>query len=420
MNDQHLDARSDRLLAVIRALSFCRTLQDVMDIVRREARDLTAADGVTFVLRDGDQCHYAEENAIGPLWKGRRFPMKTCISGWVMQHREVAVIEDIYADPRIPADAYRPTFVKSLAMVPVRAEDPLGAIGAYWAANHRASVAELQVLESLAEACALALENVRLYGNLQEALRRAEALNRAKDEWMSVLSHELRTPLTPILGWTRMLRSVALDDERRQHALEVIERNVNDEIRIVEDLLDVSRMMVGKMRVEPRRLDLRSPVASAAAKLQGEADRKGVALLVSLPEQPVEVMGDGDRLQRAVANLLSNAIKFTPAGGRAQVTLARSDGQVSILVSDTGEGMRPDVMARMFERFERADSSMTRADGGLGLGLFIVRQIAELHGGSVTAHSDGPGHGSMFVIHLPVNLGAPPPTSPDAVLERQA
>jgi len=418
MNDQHLDARSDRLLAVIRALSFCRTLQDVMDIVRREARDLTAADGVTFVLRDGDQCHYAEENAIGPLWKGRRFPMKTCISGWVMQHREVAVIEDIYADPRIPADAYRPTFVKSLAMVPVRAEDPLGAIGAYWAANHRASVAELQVLESLAEACALALENVRLYGNLQEALRRAEALNRAKDEWMSVLSHELRTPLTPILGWTRMLRSVALDDERRQHALEVIERNVNDEIRIVEDLLDVSRMMVGKMRVEPRRLDLRSPVASAAATLQGEADRKGVALLVSLPEQPVEVMGDGDRLQRAVANLLSNAIKFTPAGGRAQVTLARSDGQVSILVSDTGEGMRPDVMARMFERFERADSSMTRADGGLG--LFIVRQIAELHGGSVTAHSDGPGHGSMFVIHLPVNLGAPPPTSPDAVLERQA
>ena len=420
MNDQHLDARSDRLLAVIRALSFCRTLQDVMDIVRREARDLTAADGVIFVLRDGDQCHYAEENAIGPLWKGRRFPMKTCISGWVMQHREVAVIEDIYADPRIPADAYRPTFVKSLAMVPVRAEDPLGAIGAYWAANHRASVAELQVLESLAEACALALENVRLYGNLQEALRRAEALNRAKDEWMSVLSHELRTPLTPILGWTRMLRSVALDDERRQHALEVIERNVNDEIRIVEDLLDVSRMMVGKMRVEPRRLDLRSPVASAAATLQGEADRKGVALLVSLPEQPVEVMGDGDRLQRAVANLLSNAIKFTPAGGRAQVTLARSDGQVSILVSDTGEGMRPDVMARMFERFERADSSMTRADGGLGLGLFIVRQIAELHGGSVTAHSDGPGHGSMFVIHLPVNLGAPPPTSPDAVLERQA
>ena len=418
MNDQHLDARSDRLLAVIRALSFCRTLQDVMDIVRREARDLTAADGVTFVLRDGDQCHYAEENAIGPLWKGRRFPMKTCISGWVMQHREVAVIEDIYADPRIPADAYRPTFVKSLAMVPVRAEDPLGAIGAYWAANHRASVAELQVLESLAEACALALENVRLYGNLQEALRRAEALNRAKDEWMSVLSHELRTPLTPILGWTRMLRSVALDDERRQHALEVIERNVNDEIRIVEDLLDVSRMMVGKMRVEPRRLDLRSPAASAAATLQGEADRKGVALLVSLPEQPVEVMGDGDRLQRAVANLLSNAIKFTPAGGRAQVTLARSDGQVSILVSDTGEGMRPDVMARMFERFERADSSMTRADGGLG--LFIVRQIAELHGGSVTAHSDGPGHGSMFVIHLPVNLGAPPPTSPDAVLERQA
>ena len=393
---------ADRLLTVIRALSFCRTLPDVMEIVRHEARTLSGADGVTFVLRDGQQCHYAEEDAIGPLWKGRRFPIKSCISGWVMEHREAVTIEDIYVDPRIPTDAYRPTFVKSLAMVPVRAEDPVGAIGAYWATNHRTSAAELDVLQSLGEACALALENARLYGNLQRALDRAEALNRAKDEWISVLSHELRTPLTPILGWTTMLRSARLNEERREHALQVIERNVNEEIRIVEDLLDVSRIMVGKMRIEPRPLDLRATIRCAVERSQPEADRKGVELLALLPGREIEVHGDDDRLQRAVTSLVSNAIKFTPAGGRVEVSVVFTDSQVSILVSDSGEGIRPDVLPRIFDRFERADSSMARADGGLGLGLFIVRQIAEIHGGSVAAHSDGPGHGAMFVIHLPL------------------
>ncbi len=412
--------RPDRLLPVIRALSFCRTLQEVMAIVRREARTLSGADGVTFVLRDGEHCHYAEENAIGPLWKGRRFPITSCISGWVMLNRRSVAIEDIYLDPRVPADAYRPTFVKSLAMVPVRAEDPLGAIGAYWATNHRAMAEEIDVLESLAEACALAIENARLYGNLQQALERAEALNRAKDEWISVLSHELRTPLTPILGWTTMLRSVPLDSARRDYALQVIERNVKDEIRIVDDLLDVSRMMVGRMRIEPRPLDLRAPIQSAVENLRAEADRKGVSLSATLPDGEIEVDGDADRLQRAVGNLVGNSIKFTPAGGRVEISAPLTDGQVSVVVRDNGEGMPSDVVARIFERFERADSSMARTDGGLGLGLFIVRQIAEQHGGSVSAHSDGPGRGSMFVLHLPLKQAGQRRTGAPAAVEHQA
>jgi two-component system CheB/CheR fusion protein len=399
---------TDRLLAVIRDLSFCRTLQDVMNIARREARDLTGADGVTFVLRDGDRCHYAEENAIAPLWKGRRFPMKTCISGWVMLNRQVAVIEDIYADPRIPADAYRPTFVKSLAMVPVRESEPLGAIGAYWAANHRASVSEVRILQSIADASALALENVRLYDNLQTALDRAEALNRAKDEWMSVISHELRTPLTPILGWTKMLQAAPLDVARQRHALAVIERNVMEEIRIVNDLLDVSRLMVGKTRIEAQPLDVRAPVRAAVDATRPDAERKGVQLTASLPDEPVGVLGDGTRLEQAVWNLANNAIKFTPTGGTVEVSVTRSQDQASVIVRDTGDGIAAEVLPRLFTRFERADSSMTRSDGGLGLGLFLVRRITELHGGSVTAHSDGHGHGSMFGIHLPLQDGEAP------------
>jgi GAF domain-containing protein len=157
----------DDLLGVVRDLSFCRTLPDVMDIVRVAARRLTGADGVTFVLRDGDQCHYAEENAIAPLWKGRRFPMRDCISGWVMLNRQPVAIPDIYLDLRIPHDAYRPTFVRSLAMVPVRAADPLGAIGAYWATEHAATAEETGYLQAVADAAALALENVKLYQGLQ-------------------------------------------------------------------------------------------------------------------------------------------------------------------------------------------------------------------------------------------------------------
>ncbi len=167
------------LVEVVQALSFAHDLPAVMDIVRRAARDLTGADGATFVLRDGDLCFYAEENAISPLWKGRRFPMSTCISGWVMLHRQSAVIEDIYADDRIPAEAYRPTFVKSLAMVPIRTHDPVGAIGNYWARTCRPTAEQVNILQALADTTAVALENVRVYADLQQKVRDMAALMQA-------------------------------------------------------------------------------------------------------------------------------------------------------------------------------------------------------------------------------------------------
>lgn len=160
------EQRLDHLVHVIQKLSMVRDMETLSALVRHAARELTGADGATFVLRDGDQCHYRDEDAIGPLWKGQRFPMSACVSGWVMQHREPVMIEDIYADPRVPQDAYRPTFVHSLVMVPIRTLDPIGAIGNYWAGRHRSTPEEVYLLRALADSTSVAMENVRMFEDL--------------------------------------------------------------------------------------------------------------------------------------------------------------------------------------------------------------------------------------------------------------
>jgi GAF domain-containing protein len=178
---------SERLVSAIQELSLARDLKTIMEIVRRAARQLTGADGATFVLRDGDQCYYADEDAIEPLWKGKRFPMSACISGWVMLHKEPVVIENIFEDSRIPVEAYRPTFVRSLAMVPIRREAPIAAIGNYWARPRRATEEELAILQALADSTSVAMENVELYAELERRVesrtRELELANRELESW---------------------------------------------------------------------------------------------------------------------------------------------------------------------------------------------------------------------------------------------
>ena len=184
---RHADVLNE-LVGVVQELSLARDLDAVTAVVRRAARELTGADGATFVLRDGDQCYYAEENAISPLWKGRRFPMGLCISGWVMLNRRSTVIEDIFTDPRIPIEAYRPTFVRSLVMVPIRTREPIGAIGNYWARPYRPSPDQVAILQALADSTAVALENVQIYGELEQRVRdRTAALQEANEQ----LRHEI-------------------------------------------------------------------------------------------------------------------------------------------------------------------------------------------------------------------------------------
>ena len=400
----------DRLLEAIQALSFARTLEEVPIVTRTRARALTGADGVTFVLRDDEQCFYADEDAIAPLWKGRRFPMDTCISGWVMRHRERAVIPDIYADPRIPHDAYRPTFVKSLAMVPVRTEAPVAAIGAYWADQHTATADELSILETLANATALALANVELYGHLQDALGAeqrarldAEEANRLKDEFLATLSHELRTPLAVVQGWLWQLRQRTAAPHDVHRGLEVIERNVRHQARLVEDLLDASRAIGGKLKIEPGLVDLSRVCRDVEEVARPAAAAKGVSLDVA-PDvrRPLMVWGDADRLQQILWNLVANAIKFTPAGGAVSVAGRRAGNRAELLVRDTGVGIAPELLPYVFDRFRQGDSGSTRRFGGLGLGLAIVKELVELHGGQVAAESAGLNAGTTVKVSLPV------------------
>lgn len=236
----------------------------------------------------------------------------------------------------------------------------------------------------------------------ERARREAEAANRAKDEFLATVSHELRTPLSPILAWARMLRDGVLDDARRAHAYEVIERSARAQAQLIEDLLDVSRIMAGKMRLEVRPVALPPIIERAVEVVRPSADAKGIRLQTVLDSEAGSVLGDEGRLQQVVWNLLTNAVKFTPRGGRVQLVLERVNSHLEIAVVDTGEGMDPTFVPHVFDRFRQADASTTRAQAGLGLGLAIVRHIVEAHGGSVHAESAGRGRGSVFTVKLPL------------------
>jgi PAS domain S-box-containing protein len=240
----------------------------------------------------------------------------------------------------------------------------------------------------------------------QAARAEAETSSRLKDEFLAVLSHELRTPLNAIVGWTELLRSHALTPSQEAKALEIVERNARVQTQIVSDVLDISRVTAGKLRLTPRRIDLRGPVVAAVETVEPAAQAKGLTFDVDLGE-PAWVWGDPDRLQQIAWNLLSNAVKFTPREGRVTVRVRGDGGEVELLVRDTGAGIAPAFLPHAFDAFRQEDASARRTHGGLGLGLAIVRHLTELHGGRVEAASEGEGRGSEFRLRLPA-----PPVEP--------
>jgi signal transduction histidine kinase/ActR/RegA family two-component response regulator len=249
---------------------------------------------------------------------------------------------------------------------------------------------------------------------LEQAARyEAEAANRAKDEFLATISHELRTPLNPILGWSTLLRGEGLDDATSVRALESIERNAKMQAQLIEDILDVSRIIAGKLSLESRPLELAQIINAAIDAARAAADAKSIQIQTHCDTGVGLVSGDAGRLQQVVSNLLSNAVKFTPNGGRVDVRLERLDSDAQITVSDTGNGISADFLPLIFDRFSQADSTTTRKHGGLGLGLAIVRQIIEMHGGTVHAESPGEGQGATFRVRLPVGrIGAKEGTTP--------
>jgi signal transduction histidine kinase len=253
----------------------------------------------------------------------------------------------------------------------------------------------------------------------KQLYRLAQEANQMKDQFLAVVSHELRTPLTSIMGWAELMRLGILDEKGEKHAVEVIENSARSQAQLIGDLLDISRIITGKIRLNVQPLDLPPVVEAALDVVRPAASARSIKLAARYDPRAAKVSGDPDRLQQIVWNLLSNAVKFTPEGGRVEVRLSRAGSHAELTVSDTGVGIAPDFIPYVFDRFRQADPSPTRAHGGLGIGLAIVRHLAELHGGEVSAESAGEGHGATFRVRLPL-LNASAKTSPREPRTRRA
>ena len=319
-------------------------------------------------------------------------------------------------------------------LTPMISHDRLFGTMALWRSSGPAYTDnDVQLVEAIAARAALGLENARLFETVQreaEEARRArseaEEASRVKDEFLATLSHELRTPLNAILGWAHMLRDTNLPDERRHSAVETIVRNAQSQEQLIADILDVQRIMAGKLRLNLRSADLGDIVRAAAETVQPSADAKQIRLQLLLDLDVTPILGDADRLQQVIWNLLSNAIKFTPNGGRVQVRLLRADAHCELVVEDNGPGIAPEFLPYVFDRFRQADSSTTRSHRGLGLGLSIVRSLIEMHGGTITAGNvtEGDRTGAAFSIRLPrqvsKNLSLDGEGPHDSVLDEEA
>ncbi|HYO64741.1 MAG TPA: ATP-binding protein, partial [Archangium sp.] len=261
---------------------------------------------------------------------------------------------------------------------------------------------DVRLTEELAHRAAITVEHARLFELVRQERDRAEEANRAKDDFLATVSHELRTPLTAILGWTSILRTHSLTPEKQARALETVERSARAQAQLVDDLLDISRIIAGRMRLEMQPVKLAPVVEAALEAVRPVAAARNIQLEPRLEPGVGPVQGDAQRLQQVAWNLLTNAIKFTPDGGRVTARLRCVDKHVELQVTDSGKGIEPAFLPHVFEHLRQANGSSTGRHGGLGLGLAIVRHLVELHGGTVQAHSEGEGRGSTFTLRLPL------------------
>lgn len=384
------------LVGAIQDLSLARSLEEVMNIVKVAARELTGADGATFVLRDGDMCYYAEANAIQPLWwKGNRFPMKDCIGGWVMTSAKPAVIKDIYVDDRIPVDAYRNTFVKSMAMVPIRTKAPIGAIGNYWSSPHEATTEEIEVLQALADSTSIALENVELYDNLEKKVRER---TRELESFTYSVSHDLKAPLRGISGFAEIL----LEDFAKeipaegQGYLQRIQSSASRMNELIEALLSLSRL--SRMDMEFVKFD----ITNLARKVYQEVIQKDAPGGSEFSTSGEDKVTADPRLIRIVLdNLLGNAFKFSRKQAHPKIEFgieSNPSGEKVYFVRDNGAGFDRAHSENLFQPFRRFHSASDFE--GTGIGLAIVQKVISRHGGRLWAESEV-GKGSKFSFTLP-------------------
>lgn len=396
------------LVDTVQQLSLARNMETVMRIVRTKARQLTGADGATFVLRDNDRCHYVDEDAIGPLWKGQRFPMKICISGWAMLNRQPAVVENIYEDSRIPINAYEPTFVRSLVMVPIRSMDPIGAIGTYWAQTRVPTKEEITLLQSLADITAVSIENVKVYTELEKrveertlelinSLEREREMSALKTRFVSIASHEFRTPLGTILSSTSLLEKYigeAVNENISKHTGR-IKGSVKHLMNVLTDFLTVDTMEQGKTAVEKTSFDLPDFIKETIGAIEGNL-KQGQHIQYKHTGD-VTIQQDSKILYGILLNLLSNASKYSAEEKPIDVTSEVREGHISISVKDYGIGIPLQDQEKIFSDFYRAKNTI--GIQGTGLGLHIVERYVELLNGTIH-FSSVPDEGTIFTLHL--------------------
>lgn len=381
---------ADVLTHTVSALSTASDLDAITGIMTEAVRQLTGADGATFVLREDGRCFYVDENAIGPLWKGSRFPMTACISGWAMLNSETAIVPDIFTDDRIPIDAYKPTFVRSLAMAPIGRATPVGALGAYWGQTHVPVAKVVRKLEILANSAAVALENLELRG----AVARRQAERDDLEQALHSVIHDLRSPLGAMMGYAELVIDASTDPEVRRYgtAIWAAGERVGDQI---DQMLALYRITRGQP--QPMRVDLTEIAHRVADEIRAADPMRIVDVQI---EPDMTVMADPALVNILVRNLVGNAFKYSGKSENAQVRIGRSDHRQpysTFYVSDNGVGFDAADANRLFQPMVRLPSAQDFP--GTGLGLASVARIVDMHGGSVRAESPTAG-GATFYFSL--------------------
>ncbi|KYF63434.1 hypothetical protein BE11_10210 [Sorangium cellulosum] len=408
-----------RLLCAVQELWRARDLQTILQIASRAARELTGADGASFVLREGELCHHAQEDAISSLWQGRRFPMSSCVSGWVMENGSPAVVDDIALDPRIPIDLYRPTFVRSMAMVPVHARAPLGALGSYWGSSRVITARELALLQALADGAALAMESLALRDDAERARARMSELEaatrdlaeryqaladgqRQNEALNELLAHDLRSPAAGImLVATSRLRDPDIP-EREQRRWSKVLCSAELIQRTAMNLLDTSSRQMGALVPRLEEIDLAVLFREVAETLEPHAAPREQRIELR-PGAPggCRVRADGDLLRRVLQNLVDNAIRHGPARSAVHVEARRLDARwVEVVVRDEGPGIPVHLRDHIFDRYARLDGRGAGLSAGRGLGLTFCKLAVEAHEGTIEVR-DNEGGGCCFRVLLP-------------------
>ena len=390
---------SRRLIEVIQLLSKAQDIETITAIIRHEARYLTGADGASFILKDADQCYYVDEEAISPLWKGQRFPMERCVSGWVMHHGQTAIIEDIYKDSRVPTEAYKPTFVKSLVIVPIRSQNPIGAIGTYWATHHSPSNEEVAVLESLANTTCVAIENIDMISKLKKQARLLEDRQKKIDEqqkslkvFTHALAHDLREPVRIVHFFIQMITEENLSKDVVALYYQHVKKASKRLGKMIDSIFDYTQID-GSSCLDRSLCFMNEAVETA---------KNNLAPLIALHQVQIKVESLNDAyINKNYAiqifqNLISNAVKHAHRPVTIHIRSENHSEHNLFKVIDNGPGIAADKQEHIYEPFKR----LAMDYDSVGLGLSICQKIINLYKGRLWCEST-PGKGATFLFALP-------------------